>query len=293
MSALRSGPQLLRLCLYQQARGSLLPGSNQLSESLPQLQATAMPLTWRSSVLAQELLQLRRYAGSLGPTKYTREPAKTSKSMGESALYIVSTRCAGKACLDCRHPRSNPTSSVRLTLTPRYALQRHPHLQGAFAVSMVGFTYAMVPLYRAFCAATGYGGAVKTDTIEGKLRARREEPNAEVEAAAAAREVRVWLDSHVADDMPWRFKPKQVRHATGMMQRRPAQQPPHEALRHARPPPSSLLQGHPVLLRLQQPASSPAAPSAAALRSRHCCFTSALQKCLLAWPHHPWACRPA
>ena len=35
------------------------------------------------------------------------------------------------------------------------------HGKGAAAVAMIGVSYAMVPIYKIFCAATGYGGAVK------------------------------------------------------------------------------------------------------------------------------------
>lgn len=59
--------------------------------------------------------------------------------------------------------------------------------------------------------ATGYGGAVGQATgIEDKLRRRAESPDAALEAKAAARELRVWFSSDVADDMPWRFTPTQV-----------------------------------------------------------------------------------
>ncbi len=75
---------------------------------------------------------------------------------------------------------------------------------------MVGLSYASVPLYRAFCQATGYGGTVsQTHNIEAKLAAREAAPNPEREARAAARELRVWFSSDVDDDMPWTFKPTQ------------------------------------------------------------------------------------
>eukprot|EP00775_Hariotina_reticulata_P008764 gene8764-8943_t len=75
---------------------------------------------------------------------------------------------------------------------------------------MIGFSYASVPLYRAFCQATGYGGAVgKAHNIEAKLKAREESPDTALEQRAAARAIRVWFQADVADDMPWRFKPTQ------------------------------------------------------------------------------------
>ncbi|KAF5832993.1 cytochrome c oxidase assembly protein CtaG/Cox11-domain-containing protein [Dunaliella salina] len=58
--------------------------------------------------------------------------------------------------------------------------------------------------------ATGYGGTVAgADTVEEKLKRRMENPNAELEKAAANRDITVWFNSDVADDMPWEFKPTQ------------------------------------------------------------------------------------
>lgn len=83
-------------------------------------------------------------------------------------------------------------------------------LQGAVVLGMIGFSYASVPLYRAFCQATGYGGAVgKAHNIEAKLKAREEQPNPTLEQKCAKREMRVWFSSDVAEDMPWKFVPTQ------------------------------------------------------------------------------------
>ncbi|KAI3435846.1 hypothetical protein D9Q98_001904 [Chlorella vulgaris] len=80
----------------------------------------------------------------------------------------------------------------------------------ATAVAMVGATYAAVPLYRMFCQATGYGGTVtEGKAVEDKIRRREEHPDAELEAAAAARDITVYFNSDVADGMPWKFTPTQ------------------------------------------------------------------------------------
>ena len=63
---------------------------------------------------------------------------------------------------------------------------------------------------RMFCQATGFGGTVQEGrSVEDKLRAREERPDAAVEAAAAAREIIVSFNADVADGMPWRFVPAQ------------------------------------------------------------------------------------
>ena len=54
---------------------------------------------------------------------------------------------------------------------------------------MIGFTYFSVPLYRIFCAATGYGGTVaEGKTEEAKLQQRRENPNEQTERYAWSQE---------------------------------------------------------------------------------------------------------
>lgn len=85
-----------------------------------------------------------------------------------------------------------------------------PSAQGAVILGMVGVSYAAVPLYRMFCQATGYGGTLRPAAqIEDKIRRRDESPNPDLEARAAAREIRVWFTADVADDMPWKFTPTQ------------------------------------------------------------------------------------
>ena len=80
----------------------------------------------------------------------------------------------------------------------------------ALVISMVGITYASVPLYRAFCQATGFGGTVQQgDTVEAKLKAREENPDAALEAAAANCPLTISFNANVIDGMPWKFIPTQ------------------------------------------------------------------------------------
>jgi cytochrome c oxidase assembly protein subunit 11 len=66
----------------------------------------------------------------------------------------------------------------------------------AVAVGMVGASYAAVPLYRAFCQATGWGGTVK----------RGEEAPV---GAGLNRTLTVRFDTNVRD-LPWSFHAEQV-----------------------------------------------------------------------------------
>jgi cytochrome c oxidase assembly protein subunit 11 len=59
---------------------------------------------------------------------------------------------------------------------------------------MLALSFASVPLYRAFCAATGFGGAPQ---------------RAQVAAASLGqRTLTVRFDANVARDLPWRFEPE-------------------------------------------------------------------------------------
>jgi len=62
-----------------------------------------------------------------------------------------------------------------------------------FAVGMVGMAYAAVPLYYAFCAATGYGGTTRVAAGNPK--------------GVIAREMTVRFDSNIDGSLPWQVTP--------------------------------------------------------------------------------------
>ncbi|TLG78017.1 cytochrome c oxidase assembly protein [Methylocystis sp. B8] len=62
------------------------------------------------------------------------------------------------------------------------------------ATAMLALSFASVPLYRAFCAATGFGGTPKTDAAGPTARGERV--------------LTVRFDANVARDLPWRFEPE-------------------------------------------------------------------------------------
>ena len=66
---------------------------------------------------------------------------------------------------------------------------------GAVAFAMVGASFAAIPLYRVFCAVTGYGGT----------------PQIGPEAApgATAGSITVRFDADVSPGLPWNFAPEQ------------------------------------------------------------------------------------
>jgi cytochrome c oxidase assembly protein subunit 11 len=64
----------------------------------------------------------------------------------------------------------------------------------AAAVGMLVLSFASVPLYRAFCAATGFGGTTQVAKIAPAQRGERT--------------LSVLFDANVARDLPWRFEPE-------------------------------------------------------------------------------------
>ena len=68
---------------------------------------------------------------------------------------------------------------------------------------MLGMSFAAVPLYRMFCAMTGYGGTTQRVVS--------------APAAPGERTLTVRFDSNVAGGLPWRFEPetKQISARTG------------------------------------------------------------------------------
>ena len=64
-----------------------------------------------------------------------------------------------------------------------------------------GMSYAAVPLYRAFCAATGFAGTPQVGT--GKFAAERLVP------VDNARRIKVHFNSDTSDALPWEFVPQQ------------------------------------------------------------------------------------
>ena len=64
----------------------------------------------------------------------------------------------------------------------------------ATSVAMVGAAYAAVPLYAAFCKATGYGGTTQVASA--------------ASAARGARTLSVSFDANVAPGLEWTFEPE-------------------------------------------------------------------------------------
>ncbi|KAJ7067052.1 cytochrome oxidase assembly factor [Mycena amicta] len=66
----------------------------------------------------------------------------------------------------------------------------------AVIIATLGVTYAAVPLYRIFCAATGFAG---TPNVEGRFDADRLVP------VTSARRIKVHFNADRAEALPWTF----------------------------------------------------------------------------------------
>ncbi|KAI8391111.1 cytochrome c oxidase assembly protein CtaG/Cox11-domain-containing protein [Radiomyces spectabilis] len=70
----------------------------------------------------------------------------------------------------------------------------------ALFISMLGLSYAAVPLYRLFCASTGYSGTPVTD--KSRFGPERLVPKDE------KKRIRITFESNTSDALPWSFKPE-------------------------------------------------------------------------------------
>jgi len=80
--------------------------------------------------------------------------------------------------------------------SPANANRKVALVTAAVVVGMVGMSYAAVPIYRAFCQVTGWGGT--TQRSEGPA------------SVTLAREITIRFDATTDPNLPWRFRPEQV-----------------------------------------------------------------------------------
>jgi cytochrome c oxidase assembly protein subunit 11 len=78
---------------------------------------------------------------------------------------------------------------------PRFRRQRLIAISaGAASLAMLGLSFAAVPLYRAYCAATGYGGTPQIAKL--------------APASRGERDLVVRFDANVAPGLAWTFSPE-------------------------------------------------------------------------------------
>jgi cytochrome c oxidase assembly protein subunit 11 len=90
------------------------------------------------------------------------------------------------------------TASAQPAHAPEVAARRNRRVAvraAAFAVFMLALAFASVPLYRAFCQATGFGGTTQ---------------RADQAPGAVAGQIGVRFDSNIDPALPWKFVPEQT-----------------------------------------------------------------------------------
>lgn len=78
----------------------------------------------------------------------------------------------------------------------------------ALMVFTLGFSYAAVPLYRAFCSATGFSGTPITDP-ERFAPSRLVPAYLDPSTNAPTKRIRVTFNADASDAIPWSFTPQQ------------------------------------------------------------------------------------
>jgi cytochrome c oxidase assembly protein subunit 11 len=83
-------------------------------------------------------------------------------------------------------PPGPPRQRSRIAMTAAFCV--------VFVAGMVGMAYAAVPLYRIFCALTGYGGTTQRAKV--------------APSATVARTVTVRFDTNIGNGLGWSFRPE-------------------------------------------------------------------------------------
>ncbi|KAI8983630.1 cytochrome c oxidase assembly protein CtaG/Cox11-domain-containing protein [Pilobolus umbonatus] len=119
------------------------------------------------------------YNKRITSTLYTR-PMAVKPLWNQSSMRVMSTKMKGETV--------DNASGAMYTLS--------------LFITMLGMSYAAVPLYRLFCASTGYSGTPVIDSS--RFGAERLVP----QEKEGRRRIRVTFESNVSDSLPWTFKPE-------------------------------------------------------------------------------------
>lgn len=97
------------------------------------------------------------------------------------------------------------------SLVNRAHPRRTALIAATIAVGMLGLGFAAVPLYRIFCAVTGFDGTTQRAT-----EAQYQASATAVQAQGAARQLSIRLDSNTANGLAWEFFPEKNRLTVGV-----------------------------------------------------------------------------
>ncbi|KAJ1919718.1 Cytochrome c oxidase assembly protein cox11, mitochondrial [Tieghemiomyces parasiticus] len=156
---------------------ALTPRFRTVPTTLSGLRFANHPSAWRPSALPRRPYSTPGATPSTPPTGSPPQPNRPTSSSG---------------------PRRSPPRFV----DPR-GQQNTKFLLYSVAViiSLIGATYASVPLYRLFCSVTGVGGTPNTDTI-------RRNPE-QLKPKDRSRPLRITFSASTSDTLHWSFIPQQ------------------------------------------------------------------------------------
>jgi cytochrome c oxidase assembly protein subunit 11 len=122
------------------------------------------------------------------------------------AAKMMMMRGGGVSQRACYSYSSSSSSQKRQTISDKN--QNMLYYLLAITSFTVGASYASVPLYRAFCRATGFGGTTQRKSIEDKMQ-EREQMDKSVLEKAKKRSIEITFNADVAEGLPWKFTPTQ------------------------------------------------------------------------------------
>lgn len=172
----------------------LSPGSNRTSPSI-----TPMLRLYHA-----RSCPLRRGLGQ-GPSLLSRQPLVSSPL---SISCRLQTSASGRTASSHSMPSLQEQMIHQRNMAYR---QRNRSLLMYSAAAMIlgiGVTYAAVPLYRAFCSATGFSGTPMVGL--GRFEPAKLFPQYfDKTANSATTRIRVTFNADHSDELPWTFKPSQ------------------------------------------------------------------------------------
>ncbi|TFK70338.1 hypothetical protein BDN72DRAFT_795533 [Pluteus cervinus] len=145
------------------------------------------------------ILRPLTYCGRQALISLRAQPCRSSLN---KYLSKPSPTCRRSLSSDNPSPQVPPPRGFYQTREQAYAAKNRALLMYTSAVIIVavGASYAAVPLYRMFCAATGFAG---TPNIGGRFDPERLVP------AENARRIKVHFNADKSEQLPWKFTPQQ------------------------------------------------------------------------------------
>ncbi|KAI0635933.1 cytochrome c oxidase assembly protein CtaG/Cox11-domain-containing protein [Trametes polyzona] len=158
------------------------------------------PCTNASSSQAHRSVHNAARSARRGPAQFLPQQNPSSRSTPSRHASTNAGPSSSSGSSNTPPPGSRPQYKSREEM---YAARNRSLLMytSAVIIAGVGITYAAVPLYRMFCAATGFAGTPKVGM--GKFEADRLVP------VEDAKRIKVHFNADTSDALPWSFTPQQ------------------------------------------------------------------------------------